>query len=90
MYYVTPDEDDDVDLGSWEGTISRMISAFEKNMTEVKADIGNQIVELQDHVDQNAKQDEVQDKDLKRQVYNMITMSNHKTERKFDEQREMI
>ena len=33
MYYVTPDEDEDIDLGAWEGTISRMISAFERTMT---------------------------------------------------------
>ena len=40
MYYVTPDEDEVVDLDSWEGTISRMITAFEKTMAQVKSDIG--------------------------------------------------
>ena len=90
MYYVTPDEEEDVDLGSWEGTIKKMTSFYEKTMTQIRSDISSKIVELQDHVDQNAKQDVVQDRDLKRQVYDMITMSNRKTERKFDEQREMI
>ena len=36
MYLVTPDEVDENDLGTWEGSIKRMTRVHERSLTQLK------------------------------------------------------
>ena len=46
MYLVTPDEANEDDLGSWEGSIKRMMQVHEKTMMQLDNSISFQMSEL--------------------------------------------
>ena len=51
MYLVTPDEAYDDELGSWEGSIKRMMQVHEKSMMQLDNSISLQMSELHEQID---------------------------------------
>ena len=69
MFVVTPDEKDDDEFGSWEGSIKQMNKIFHKRVTSLRSRIDNLIQQLEHHSELSDQRDEAQDKDMKKQVF---------------------
>ena len=69
MFLVTPDELDETDVESWEGSIKRMNRLSKQHMEEIKGTLDNKITSLSDRIDANSRRDAAQDRDLRRIIH---------------------
>ena len=66
---ITPDEVDENDIDSWEGSIKRMSRLSHQHMEQIQSNLDAKIVELSEYIQQNAKRDVAQDRDFRRIVH---------------------
>ena len=57
LFIVTPDEADESDAESWEGSIKRMSKLSSSHMEEIKTTLDTKIDALSDFIEQNEKKD---------------------------------
>ena len=69
MYLITPDEVDESDAESWEGSIKRMSRLSSQHMEEIKTALDAKIDSLSSSIEQNSKRDIAQDRDLRRIIH---------------------
>ena len=68
LFVITPDEDEIDSLDSWEGSIKQMTKFHQKQLDQAKSDLGKQIIELSNKIDQSSDRDIAQDRELKKTV----------------------
>ena len=69
LFLITPDELDESDVESWEGSIKRMSRLSSQHMEEIKETLNFKIDSLSEYIEQNSKRDVAQDRDLRRIIH---------------------
>ena len=72
LFVVTPDDDDQDELGTWEGSIRQMSKITDKRISKLEVSLVKQITSLSDQAEQSSKRDIAQDSALKLMVNQMI------------------
>ena len=69
LFVITPDEVDDSEVDSWEGSIKRMSRLSNQHMEEIKITLEAKIDSMWDFIEKNFKRDVAQDTDLRRIIH---------------------
>ena len=73
LFLVIPDEDEEDDIVTWEGSIKQMTKFHKKHIDHVKSDLVKQMNELSLHLDRNSERAIMQDIELKKSVNSVNT-----------------
>ena len=68
LFVVTPNDDEQDELGTWEGSIRQMRKTTDKRISKLEASLVKQISSLSDQAEQSSKRDIAQDSALKQLV----------------------
>ena len=72
LFVVTPDEDEQDELSTWEGSISQMSKITEKRISQLETKLEKRLNGITEQVESFSKRDLAQDKELKQQFSQMI------------------
>lgn len=72
MFCITPDEQDEDELGEWEGSIKQMSKLMDKRITVLELKLNKSLLELKDGAEMSSQRDIAQDRDLKQSVFKLI------------------
>ena len=72
IFVVTPDENDSDDFGTWEGSIKQMNRLVDKRISSLEEKVDRKFDVIVNQAQVSSLRDIAQDKDLKKNVYQLI------------------
>ena len=84
IFVVTTDENDSDELGTWEGSIKQMNRLVDKRITSLEAKIDKRMDAIENQAQVSSQRDIAQDKDLKKNVYQLVVSNKSEMNDKMD------